>query len=69
MFTDMRHGTAEEWAHIAAEHYKHQASTAPRQILENLRRLEAIDVDPGIETLIARIICPSGFAHRLSFAV
>src|SRR5687768_11553809 len=44
MFTDMRQGTAEDWAHIAAEHYKHQATTAPQQILESLRRLEAIEV-------------------------
>ena len=44
MFTDMRQGSAEDWAHIAAEHYKHQASAAPRQIMESLRRLEAIEV-------------------------
>ncbi|HYE26873.1 MAG TPA: HD domain-containing protein, partial [Allosphingosinicella sp.] len=28
----------------AAEHYKHQETTAARQIMENLRRLEAIEV-------------------------
>ncbi len=44
MFTDMRHGTAEDWAHIAREHGKHQVSAAPRQIMESLRRLEEIEV-------------------------
>jgi predicted HD phosphohydrolase len=44
MFTDMRHGTAEDWAHVAAEHGKHQQSVAARQIMEGLARLEAIEV-------------------------
>ena len=44
MFTDMKQGTAQDWAHIAAEHGKHQASQAPRQIMECLQRLEAIEV-------------------------
>ena len=44
MFTDMRDGTAQEWAHIAAEHGKHQKSAAARQIMEGLARLEAIEV-------------------------
>ena len=44
MFTDMKHGTAEDWAHIAREHGRHQASVAPRQIMESLRRLEEIEV-------------------------
>jgi predicted HD phosphohydrolase len=44
MFTDMRDGQAQDWAHIAAEHGKHQAATAPRQIMESLARLEAIEV-------------------------
>ena len=44
MFTDMRHGTAEDWAHIAREHGRHQASAAPRQIMDSLRRLEEIEV-------------------------
>ena len=44
MFTDMRQGTAKDWAHIAAEHYKHQASQAAKQIMDSLRRLETIEV-------------------------
>jgi predicted HD phosphohydrolase len=44
MFTDMRQGTAADWAHIAAEHGKHQKTDAPRQIMESLRRLESIGV-------------------------
>ena len=44
MFTDMKTGTAEDWAHIAAEHGKHQKTDAPRQIMESLRRLERIEV-------------------------
>lgn len=44
MFTDMKEGTAQEWAHIAAEHGKHQLSAAPRQIMESLARLDAIEV-------------------------
>ena len=44
MFTDMKQGSAADWAHIAAEHYKHQASEAPKQIVESLKRLEAIEV-------------------------
>ena len=44
MFTDMRRGTAADWAHIAAEHRRHQVSAAARQIMESLARLEAIEV-------------------------
>lgn len=44
MFTDMRRGTAEDWAHIAAEHARHQQSAAARQIMDSLARLEAIEV-------------------------
>ena len=44
MFTDMKQGTAEDWAHIAREHGKHQTTAAPRQIMESLRRLEDIEV-------------------------
>jgi len=44
MFTDMRQGTPEDWAHIAAEHGKHQKSAAARQIMDSLRRLEEIEV-------------------------
>src|SRR3954454_4708284 len=44
MFTDMREGTVTDWAHIAAEHGKHQKSVAARQIMDSLKRLEAIEV-------------------------
>jgi predicted HD phosphohydrolase len=44
MFTDMRNGTAEDWAHIAVEHGKHQKSAAAKQIMEGLARLEQIEV-------------------------
>jgi len=44
MFTDMKQGTREDWAHIAAEHGKHQKSNAARQIMESLRRLDEIEV-------------------------
>ena len=44
MFTDMRNGTAEDWAHIAAEHGKHIRSIAAQQIMDGLARLEAIEV-------------------------
>jgi predicted HD phosphohydrolase len=51
MFTDMKHGTREDWMHIASEHAKHQQADAPRQIMEGLRRLEAIDVGFGANQL------------------
>jgi predicted HD phosphohydrolase len=44
VFTDMRDGTAADWAHIAAEHGKHQKGVAARQIMDALARLEAIEV-------------------------
>jgi predicted HD phosphohydrolase len=44
MFTDMKHGTREDWAHIGAEHGKHQKGEAARQIMESLARLERIEV-------------------------
>ena len=44
MFTDMKRGTPEDWAHIAAEHHKHQASEAANQIMDSLARLERIEV-------------------------
>ena len=44
MFTNMKEGRAEDWAHIAAEHGKHQKSAAPKQIMDSLRRLEEIEV-------------------------
>jgi predicted HD phosphohydrolase len=51
MFTDMRQGSAQDWAHIAAEHGKHQRSDAARQIMESLARLEAIEVGFGANQL------------------
>ncbi len=44
MFTDMHDGTAEDWAQIAQAHRQHQQSTAAKQIMESLKRLEAIEV-------------------------
>jgi predicted HD phosphohydrolase len=44
MLSDMREGTPDQWAHIISEHEKHQASAAPAQIMESLRRLEHIQV-------------------------
>ncbi|HEY0086327.1 MAG TPA: HD domain-containing protein [Allosphingosinicella sp.] len=44
MFTDMKNGKPEDWAHIGAEHAKHQRNVAPQQIMESLRRLEAVEV-------------------------
>lgn len=44
MFTSMEHGTAEDWAHIGAEHGRHQKSAAPKQIMESLARLADIEV-------------------------
>jgi len=44
MFTDMKQGTAEDWAHIAAEHGKHQKGAAARQIMASLQRLGEIEV-------------------------
>ncbi len=51
MFTTMLEGTRDDWAHIAREHGKHQASAAPAQIMESLRRLEAIEVGFGANQL------------------
>jgi predicted HD phosphohydrolase len=51
MFTDMKHGTAEDWRHIAAEHARHQQSAAARQIMESLARLEQIEVGFGANQL------------------
>ena len=51
MFTDMRDGTAEDWQHIAVEHARHQQSMAARQIMDSLRRLEAIEVGFGANQL------------------
>ena len=51
MFTTMLEGTAEDWGHIAREHGRHQVSAAPQQIMESLRRLEAIEVGFGANQL------------------
>ena len=44
MFTTMVEGTAEDWGHIAREHGVHQKSAAPKQIMDSLARLDAIEV-------------------------
>jgi predicted HD phosphohydrolase len=44
MFTDMKQGTREDWAEIAAAHGRHQQGEAARQIMESLARLERIEV-------------------------
>ena len=44
MFTSMKEGSAQDWAHIAAEHGRHQKSVAAEQIMESLARLEEIEV-------------------------
>ncbi len=51
MFTTMAEGKAEDWAHIAREHGRHQMAAAPRQIMESLARLEAIEVGFGANQL------------------
>lgn len=51
MFTTMIDGTKDDWAHIAKEHGTHQKTAAPQQIMESLRRLEAIEVGFGANQL------------------
>ena len=51
MFTTMKEGSAEDWAHVAREHGKHQRETAPQQILDSLRRLDDIEVGFGVSQL------------------
>ena len=51
MFKDMRDGTVEDWRHIGAEHARHQQSAAAGQIMESLKRLEAIEVGFGANQL------------------
>ena len=51
MFTTMLEGTQEDWSHIAQEHAKHQKTTAATQIMDSLRRLEAIEVGFGANQL------------------
>ena len=51
MFTTMKEGSAEDWAHVAREHGKHQREAAPQQILDSLRRLDEIQVGFGVSQL------------------
>jgi predicted HD phosphohydrolase len=44
MFTSMVNGTQEDWAHIAAEHMKHQKSQTPGLVLDMLHKLKNIQV-------------------------
>jgi predicted HD phosphohydrolase len=44
MFTDMKQSKAEDWAHIAAEHGRHQKQAAADQVMASLARLETIEV-------------------------
>lgn len=44
MFTRMQDGTAADWGRIVAEHRKHQATRAPLQIMDSLRRLAPMQV-------------------------
>ena len=59
MFTTMLEGTQEDWSHIAQEHAKHQKTTAATQIMDSLRRLEAIEVGFGANKL-AHSLCALG---------
>jgi predicted HD phosphohydrolase len=52
----MRDGTAEDWAHIAAAHGRHQKSAAAGQIVESLRRLEAIEVGFAADQLALSLL-------------
>jgi predicted HD phosphohydrolase len=56
MFTDMREGKAEDWAHIAAEHGRHQRNVAADQIMDSLKRLEAIEVGFAADQLAHSLI-------------
>jgi predicted HD phosphohydrolase len=51
MFTDMKHGTRDDWARIGAEHGRHQRTQAAHQIMESLARLERIEVGFGANQL------------------
>lgn len=44
MFITVKHSSAEDWAHIAREHGRHQQSAAARQIMDSLKRLADIEV-------------------------
>jgi predicted HD phosphohydrolase len=52
MFTTMLEGTKDDWMHIASEHMKHQQSAAADQIIDSLKRLEAIEVGFGANQLV-----------------
>jgi predicted HD phosphohydrolase len=44
MFTSMKHGTPEDWAHIAAAHMTHQRAQTPTLVLDMLHKLKSIEV-------------------------
>lgn len=44
MFTRMDQGTQQDWAHIAAEHMKHQSAETPGLVLDMLWKLKNIQV-------------------------
>jgi predicted HD phosphohydrolase len=44
MFTEMKHGTADDWTVIAEAHRIHQAKAVPLQILDTLRRLQPMEL-------------------------
>jgi predicted HD phosphohydrolase len=44
MFTRMDRGTPQDWAHIGAEHMKHQKAHTPGLVLDMLRKLKNIQV-------------------------
>jgi predicted HD phosphohydrolase len=52
MFTTMLEGTSDDWGHIGQAHMEHQVSAAPAQIMDSLRRLEAIEVGFGANQLV-----------------
>ena len=52
MFKTMLEGTKDDWMHIAGEHMKHQQSAAADQIIDSLKRLEAIEVGFGANQLV-----------------
>ncbi len=44
MFTTMLEGTQEDWAAISRAHFEHQREEAPRQIMDSLARLGALQL-------------------------
>ena len=67
MFTTMLEGTQEDWAHIGAEHGKHQVSAAPQQIMESLRRLAAIEVGFAIAAEILKPYVSDDLYHTVKW--